>query len=326
MHVLLQVRDKQRAQRVLRAQTEQEISEVVAAEPAIVAVAAIQRVYIHHFREDALILVADLQRVSTDDMGIVHFRVKDRRILPLRFRSLASKVLVSSDQLCGKAARDARIRREPWNSVQFERIRFTESRWILSGLGPRHSKTQLKHLRGARHPVHSGRELLIEDSRKRVAAAARRRRQRGRIENVGLQLSEPKKSVEFRRELVIEFGVEFVIKVFEALRNLIIIGRRSGRIRRRCGRGEVCQHLACERLDIGGWNWNARWVRFPGERIRNRNGQNALPLGERWYRQKRRNVSNLSETLIVHKEKSPVFDDWSAERTAEIGRASCRER
>ncbi len=143
MHVLLQVSDEQGAQSVLGAKAEQKISEVVAAEFAGVTVAPIQRIHIHHLGLDALVFVTDLERMPAHNPRVVDLRVEQRRILPLRIGRLAPEVGVPAGELGRQAAGDARIGREPGNSVQLQRIRQTQRRWVLAGLGARNETRRL---------------------------------------------------------------------------------------------------------------------------------------------------------------------------------------
>ena len=153
MHLPANLRDQRIAQRVLRAQAEHEVGEVVdvvrrracgTRELTGVAVAAVQRVDVHHFDVDLLELVSRLQRLPSHRPGVVQLRVPHRRVLPLRVRRLATEIRVTRNQLCGQAAADARIGRQARDPEGVERARRSKRRRIFSALRVRPAEADLE--------------------------------------------------------------------------------------------------------------------------------------------------------------------------------------
>ena len=108
VHPLAQVGDQDVAERVLAAEAEHEVGQVVDVvrgdarrprELAGVGVAAVQRVDVLHLGRDVLVLVARLQRVLAHQPGVVDLRVPHRRVLPLRVGRLSAEVREPGDQL-----------------------------------------------------------------------------------------------------------------------------------------------------------------------------------------------------------------------------------
>ena len=126
------LRDEDAAERVLRAQAEHEVGEVVEVvgrragrprELAGVGVAAVERVDVLHFDVDLLELVAGLERLAPHQPRVVHLRIPHRRVLPLRVRRLAAEIRIAGDALRRQAAGDARIGRQPGRCRSVERAR-----------------------------------------------------------------------------------------------------------------------------------------------------------------------------------------------------------
>ena len=141
VHVLTEIRDEHVAERVLRAETQHEVGEVVEVarrrgrgtrERARVHVEAVQRVHVLHFGVDALEFVAGLDRLASHERRVVHLRIEDRRVLPLRVRGLAAEPCVARDGLRRQSAGDARVARQPGDAVLVERARRAQRRRILA--------------------------------------------------------------------------------------------------------------------------------------------------------------------------------------------------
>ena len=101
----------------MAAQAEQEIAEIVPAEFAGIAVAAIERVDVHDLGENALVLVTDLERVAAEDARVIDLGIVNGRILPLGISRLAAEVGVTAGEFRRQAARDARVSGKSRNAV-----------------------------------------------------------------------------------------------------------------------------------------------------------------------------------------------------------------
>ena len=96
---------------------EQEIAEIVPAEFAGIAIAAIERVDVHDLGENALVLVTDLERVSAEDARVIDLGIVNGRILPLGISRLTAEVGVTAGEFRRQAARDARVSGKSRNAV-----------------------------------------------------------------------------------------------------------------------------------------------------------------------------------------------------------------
>ena len=135
-------------------------------------------------------------------------------------------------------------------------------------------------------------ELLVRDVGLRVAASARRQRQRRLVEDVGVAIAEAAE----RRERVgstwmspLMFHLSVVVG--ELLQDRVVVGRgRRGRVR------QVAQHLARER---GHRNRRARRIGLAGQRVAHVDRQDALALRRVGNRLERHVLAVLAEPLVV---------------------------
>ena len=185
MHVPAKVGHEHAAERILRAQPEHEVCEVVeivrgracrSRELPVVGVAPVEGVDVLNLRVDLLELVAALERMRVHRPGIVHLRIVDRRILPLRIGRLPAEVRVSRDELRREAASDAVVRGQAGQAEFIERACRTERRRVLPRLGPRVTEPHLEERRRAGHPCAPQDELTIAGIDMAIARAARRQR------------------------------------------------------------------------------------------------------------------------------------------------------
>ncbi len=319
VHVASKVGDEHAAERVLRPQPEHEIGKIVeiarrgaggAAELAVVGIASVERVDVLDLGVDLLELVAALERVRLHRPGIVHLRVVDRRVLPLRVGRLAAEVGVSRNHLRRQTAGDARIGRKARQAELVERARRSECRGVLASLGPRVAESDFEERRRVRDPGRADHELAVARVDVTVATAARGQRNSRLV--VGRQIPEAVAAEhrQGRAGLEVDLGASLVRVRGERLQDAVVV-RRARDIRVRQRREHFARECRHRNRAPGRIHRACSWVAHIDR-------QDALALHRRRNRREGGHLARLPQAFVVGKEERPVPDDRPADHAAEL--------
>ena len=273
-------------------------------------IAPVERVHVLHFGEDALELVAGLQRVPALQPRVVHLGIEHRRVLPLRIGRLASEVGEAGDELRGQAAGHPGVGRQAADAVGLERAGLPgdQRRRVLAGGRLRPAEAELEERRRARRPGGAERELLVRDVGRRIAAAARGQRNRRVVEDVDITPAPAREAGDRRVHHHVDLAAGLVGVVLEDLVDDVVVrGAGPG------GRRQVVQHLTGE-----GAHRNRRAGRIDdaGEGMHDVHAQHALAVQRRRHRRDRRLAARLTEDLEVTEEERAVLHDGAADHGA----------
>ncbi len=319
MHVPAEVRHEHAAERVLRAQAEHEVGKVVevarggaggTGELTVVRIAAVERVHVLHLRVNPLEFVSTLERMRLHRPGVVHFRVVDSRVLPLRIGRLPTEVGVTRDELRRKTARDTAVGGQTGQAERIERALAAKRRRVLAGLGPRIAEPHLQERRSTRYPRAPQDQLAVARVDVPVAGAAGRQRNVRLI--VGGQIPKPV-ATEHRKgraRLQVDLAPGLVGISGELLQAAVVV-RGAGNVRV----GERRQDLARKG---GHRDRGTGRIHDAGARVAHVDRHDALPLRRRGNGRKAGRLPRLAQALVVSEEERFVPHDRTANDSAEL--------
>src|SRR5262245_21963546 len=122
-------------------------------------------------------------------------------------------------------------------------------------------------------------------------------------------MADSREGVQAVGKFMIEADVELV--VISAVGNQVLIVVRASGV----GRGKIVQYFARE---VGHRNRRPSLVGIAGQRIAHIHSENTVALSQGGQRGKDQRLRDLTETFVIEKEESVVFNNGAAECKAEL--------
>ena len=283
------------------------------AELAAVAILPVLRAEIENLGVDVLILVAQLERMLGEHVGVVDLRIEHRRILELRRAAAPSQVQVSADRLRIQTAADRRVGGQSGNAVGFQHVGHTQLNRPLTARGLGVSHAEFKQRGGAQGVGHAAGDLLVDDVDESVAGIGAQRQRNLRIVGlVELAVAVTEVGGRLAVEVVVHAGVALVLHARNAGQRLVVVGGAAGGRRR-----QLAEDLGGEGSD-GRLGNHAVGVDLAGVRVLDRPVEDAVALVRGRHRQVRQGRGLAAQGFEIGKEEGLVLDHRSAEDAAEL--------